>query len=140
MTLSPGYPEIDDRARDEDLDRLRDAAAHFIDVVRRFVRAELDAGIHPVDAIAQGLCMLQSWEVGVSVDPGPSPAAYTRLVETTLTRQQERVGAESIWEWRRQPHDTLHGHTPLRALARHNERNVSRFIDTMPPAPTPAGE
>ena len=40
--------ELDDRARDQDLDRLRESAAHVIDVARRVVRMSLAAGAHPV--------------------------------------------------------------------------------------------
>ena len=140
MTNTPDFTPLDDRAHDKDLDRLRDSAAHVIDVVRRAVRAELAAGAHPIDAMANGTTMLELWETGMTLAVNPSPTAYTRMVEAELTRAYELVGAERLWKWLREPSDALDGETPLRALVDHRVRAVHRLINAIPKPPAPDSE
>lgn len=141
MTGQP-HTALDDRADDADLDRLRDAAAHFIDVVRRLVRLQLHAGVHPVDALFAGTTMLEQWEAAMT-GTGPVPGeTYTKQVEAVLARLYARVGAERMWEWVREPDEQLHGRTPLRALVAHDVRAVRALVDTLPETPqsgTPTG-
>lgn len=104
MTGHPHDERFDDRADDQDLDRLRDAAAHVIDIVRTSVRAQLDAGIHPVDALSNGLAMLEQWDAAMDRASPMPPVTYTRHIEGILTRLQQRIGSERMWDWVREPH------------------------------------
>jgi hypothetical protein len=136
MTEQPD-PPLDDRVHDQNLDRLRDAAAHFIDIVRTVVRVQLDAGGHPFDAVIQGTHMLENWESAMYPSGPLPPGAYTSHVEAVLARLHARVGAQRMWEWVRLPNEQLHGRTPLRALVGHDVRAVAALIDAMPAPPAP---
>lgn len=133
MTGHPPDERFDDRAHDQDLDRLRDAAAHVIDIVRTSVRAQLDAGVHPVDALTSGLTVLEQWEAAMDRTSPMPPAAYSRHIEGLLTRLQQRIGPERMWDWVREPNPGLRaGQSPLHALVGHNAHAVAALIDAMP--------
>jgi hypothetical protein len=135
MSLPPDE-HFDDRANDRDLDRLRDATAHVIDVVRAGVRTQLDAGVHPVDALTAGVTVLEHWE-GAMTHAGPlPPAAYARQLEGVLTQLQKRVGAEQMWDWVREPNPGLRaGRSPLLALVNHDADAVAALIKALPDRP-----
>lgn len=138
MTGHPPDERCDDRAHDQDLDRLRDAAAHVIDIVRTSVRGQLDAGIHPVDALTSGLAMLEQWQAAMDRASPMPPVTYTRHIEGLLTRLQERIGPERMWDWVREPHPGLRaGQSPLHALVGHDAPAVAALIDALPARPPP---
>jgi hypothetical protein len=122
-------PTLDDRAFDADLARLRDGAAHLIDVVRTLVRRRLDAGEHPVDAVGVGLTMLEGWESVMNAAVHDSPGDYAARVQAALERLAGRVGTKAMWRWVRCPHARLNGRTPLAAIAAHQLWLVESLID-----------
>jgi hypothetical protein len=133
MSTTPHDAGLDNRANDANVDRLRDGAAHFIDVVRQLVRAELDAGNHPGDAIGTGVSMMEWYEAGINRSAPRPAAAYTADIESALDRLRARIGAENMFQWlRRERGDDLHGRSPLRCIVGHDLRSVRRLIDAMP--------
>jgi hypothetical protein len=137
MSTTPHDAGLDNRANDANLDRLRDGAAHYVDLVRQLVRAELDAGNHPGDAMMTGLTMLEWWEMGMDRSAPRPAAAYTADIESALNQLRDCIGAENTWEWLRHKRDDLNGHSPLRCIVGHNLRSVQRLIDAMPDPSTP---
>ena len=133
----PSNATLDDRARDRDLDRLRDAVAHVIDVARSVVRAELDAGSHPEDALIRGLTMLESWEAGMRLDASVSAGRYAADIDSVLTPLVERLGADRLWAWLRQPSSALHGRTPLACLVAHKTHQVTQAAEDIAAIPRP---
>jgi hypothetical protein len=136
--LMPSEPPLDDRARDQDLDRLRDSVAHVIDVARSRVRRALDAGVHPEDALIEGLSMLEHWELGMKFDRAATVEAYAADVERVLAPVTDRVGADRLWAWLREPNRRLRGRTPLVCLVAHKAHDVAGAAeDISPAAPAP---
>ena len=129
-------PVLDDRAADENVERLRDAAAFFIDLVRRVVRTELLAGAHPSDAMVMGILMLEAWEEGTDVPAGLPPELYAAEVEGAIAILIERLGAAAAWDWLRRPNDRLYAQTPLRAIVAHQAREVRKLAAAIPAART----
>jgi hypothetical protein len=128
MNLGPDkrYPDLVDHT---DVDRRRDAAAHFVDVARRSARMRLDAGDHPVDALAATLTMLETWVAVMDRDVEALPGHYATRVQAALERLARRIGVKAMWNWVRRPHPSLDGSTPLAAIAAHRLSMVERLID-----------
>jgi hypothetical protein len=128
--------ELDDRGWDADHpERLRDSARHVIDIARRVVRAEIDAGIDPAEAMSRGSYMLECRQAGLYLIAVGPPDVYTREIETVLTLLHERLGgAESLWVWLRAPNSALRrGDTPLQAPVEHRARELARAAQAMAP-------
>lgn len=125
-------PLLDDRALDEDDERLRDAAAFFIDLVRRVVRTELLSGANASDAMVKGIMMLEASQEGTDVPAAQPPELYAAEVEDTISLLIERLGAAATWEWLRRPNDRLYSQTPLRAIVGHRVREVRKLADAIP--------
>jgi hypothetical protein len=136
MSTNPhDAPGLDNRANDANRDRLRDSAAHYVDLVRQLVRAELDAGNHPEDAMMTGVTMMEWWEMGMDRSAPRGTAAYTADIDSALDRLRDRIGAENMFEWLRHERDDLRGRSPLRTIVGHDLRSVQRLIDAIPEPP-----
>ena len=132
MADLPRTPALDDRALDQNVERLRDAAAFFIDLVRRVVRTELLAGAHPSDAMVKGIMMLEAWEEGTDVPAAQPPELYAAEVEAAIVILIERLGAAAAWDWLLRPNDRLYSQTPLRAIVGHRVREVRTLAAAIP--------
>jgi hypothetical protein len=127
VNLEPN-PKFDDLVDHTDGDRLRDAAAYFIDVARRSARMRLDAGDHPADAVAAALTMLETWVAVMDRDAAALPGSSATRVQAVLERLSGRIGVKAMWNWVRRPHPSLDGTTPLAAIAAHRLSMVERLI------------
>ena len=119
---------LDDRLNDFDADRLRDAAAHYIDVVRAVVRLRLQSGVPPAIALDHGLGMLESWlETSGYLQFNPSADEVCELVR----RLRDAVGPAETVEWFLTASDDLGGCTPVHSLVRHNLTAVERAVSAL---------
>jgi hypothetical protein len=137
MAPEPKVPQptwLDDRLNDPNPARLRDAAAHVVDLARAHARRLLADGHHPVDAVGQGESILESW-LGAMGEPGyGADVVYEKRMVELVDRLVARLGADAAWRWLREPHDTL-GVPPLRAVIGHGLTSVEALVTMLPDAP-----
>lgn len=125
---------LDDRLKDHDAPRLRAAAAHVVDFARAHARRLLVEGRHPVDAVAQGEHILESWLGAMGERGYVADLAFEQRVAELVDRLVAKLGAEAAWRWLREPHEAL-GVPPLRLVIGHELADLESLTAALPDAP-----
>lgn len=129
MSPRPGDElALDDRALDDDIERLRASTEHYIDTVRAAARRVLADGEHPEDAMVAAADSINRWLVGRGL---PYYAPLRETVDTIvgfIERAHQVMSADETVEWFTMPARELRGRSPVEALVGHRYHEVEVFV------------
>lgn len=128
-----GVGRSDDQPSGAERERLRAGAGVVAELAFVKVRADLDAGGDPVDAMLAGVAISEAWLEAVGEPGFAPPAVYAARVRALLDELAGKLGEAAAWRWMLTAHDP-HAGSPLEQLVAHRVSGVAWQVAQLPPA------